>query len=180
MRSFLFSVLTLWLLASGSPTRAADIAIVGAKVYPAPDATPIPDAVVLVHGRSILAVGSGADVSIPKGYALVRADGEVLTAGFWNCHVHLIAEGLLQPSTLSDANLTAAMQKMFTRWGFTTVFDLASTMASANEIRGRIASGSVVGPTILTVGEPFYPPGGTPEYARPICLPQRSPQQLRR
>ena len=55
---------------------------------------------------------------------------------------------------------------MFTRWGFTTVFNLASTMASANTIRDRL--GGVTGPEVLTVGAPFCPPGGAPVYARPI------------
>ena len=148
--------------------KAADIAIVGAKIYPAPDAVAIPDGVVLVHGNRVLAVGPRAGMKIPKGFAVLRATGEVVAAGFWNCHVHLISSGLLHPASLSNTVLTATLQNMFTRWGFTTVFDLASTMASANAIRSRIENGAVEGPTILTVGEPFYPPHGTPWYAQPI------------
>jgi imidazolonepropionase-like amidohydrolase len=48
------------------------------------------------------------------------------------------------------------------------VFDLGSTMKSAGILRDRIQAGRVTGPRILTVGEPFYPPGGTPVYAKPI------------
>jgi imidazolonepropionase-like amidohydrolase len=55
---------------------------------------------------------------------------------------------------------------MLTRWGFTTVFDTASLLKNANVIRQRIAAGQVTGPTILTVGDPFYPKGGTPIYVR--------------
>jgi len=45
---------------------------------------------------------------------------------------------------------------MLTRWGFTTVFDIASVLQNTNLIRHRIESGEVKGPRILTVGEPFW------------------------
>ena len=162
------SALVVCLIFAPAVSRGADIAIVGAKVYPAPDAMAIPDAVVLVHGDRIVAVGPHADVKIPAGVTVIQAGGEVVTAGFWNCHVHLIPSGLLHPQSLPDAALESTLRTMFTQWGFTTVFDLASTMASATAIRARIQSGAVAGPAILTVGEPFYPPNGTPIYARPI------------
>jgi len=53
---------------------------------------------------------------------------------------------------------------MLTRWGFTTVFDIASVLQNTNLIRRRIVSGEAKGPRILTVGEPFWIKGGTPIY----------------
>jgi imidazolonepropionase-like amidohydrolase len=53
-----------------------------------------------------------------------------------------------------------------TRWGFTTVFDIASLLDNTTLIRRRIKSGEVKGPRILTVGEPFWARGGTPIYVR--------------
>ncbi len=55
---------------------------------------------------------------------------------------------------------------MFTRWGFTTVFDIASVLKNTTLIRHRIEIGEVKGPRILTVGEPFWGKGGTPVYVR--------------
>jgi imidazolonepropionase-like amidohydrolase len=55
---------------------------------------------------------------------------------------------------------------MFTRWGFTTVFDTASVLDNTNNIRRRIANGEARGPRVLTVGDPFYPKGGTPVYVK--------------
>jgi len=55
---------------------------------------------------------------------------------------------------------------MLTRWGFTTVFDIASVLENTNLIRRRIESGEVRGPRILTVGEPFWGKGGTPIYVK--------------
>jgi imidazolonepropionase-like amidohydrolase len=55
---------------------------------------------------------------------------------------------------------------MLTRWGFTTVFDIASLLDNTNLIRRRIEGGEVKGPRILTVGEPFWAKGGTPIYVK--------------
>jgi hypothetical protein len=55
---------------------------------------------------------------------------------------------------------------MLTRWGFTTVFDIASVLQNTNLIRHRIEGGEVKGPRILTVGEPFWEKGGTPIYIK--------------
>lgn len=45
---------------------------------------------------------------------------------------------------------------MLTKWGFTTVFDIASALKNTNLIRHRIATSATNGPRILTVGEPFW------------------------
>ena len=160
--------LTLAVCWGMTTARAADLAIVGAKVYPSPAALPILDAVVLVKNDRIVAVGARSNTPVPAGYKIVDAQGGVLVSGFWNCHVHLVSEGLLEPASLSDDELSLRLQEMFVRWGFTTVFDLASTMKSAAAIRDRIRAARVTGPRILTVGEPFFPPAGTPVYAKPI------------
>jgi imidazolonepropionase-like amidohydrolase len=55
---------------------------------------------------------------------------------------------------------------MLTRWGFTTVFDLASSTDNALALRQRVNSGEIAGPMILTVGDPFFPKDGTPIYVR--------------
>jgi imidazolonepropionase-like amidohydrolase len=90
----------------------------------------------------------------------------VVTAGFWNSHVHILTPGLLRAEGLSSKQITSQLQEMLTRWGFTTVFDIASVLQNTTLIRRRIESGEVKGPRILTVGEPFWGKGGTPVYVR--------------
>jgi imidazolonepropionase-like amidohydrolase len=90
----------------------------------------------------------------------------VVTAGFWNSHVHIFTPGLLHSEKLSSSELSSKLEAMLTRWGFTTVFDIASLLDNTNSIRRRIDSGEARGPRILTVGEPFYPKGGIPVYIR--------------
>jgi imidazolonepropionase-like amidohydrolase len=89
-----------------------------------------------------------------------------VTAGFWNSHVHILTPGLLHAEKRSPEEITSQLQAMFTSWGFTTVFDIASVLQNTNLIRRRIASGEVIGPKILTVGEPFWVKGGTPVYVK--------------
>jgi len=66
---------------------------------------------------------------------------------------------------------------MLTRWGFTTVFDLASSTENAMALRRRINSGDIQGPMILTVGDPFFPKDGTPIYVRDFLKPQGWPSE---
>jgi len=154
--------------AAASSAAASDLVIVGATVYPAPDAPVITNAALLVHDGRIQAIGPRGSVRIPAGATVVDETGKVITAGFWNNHVHLLTPTLIGEKTQTDAALTGELDRMFTRWGFTTVFDLASTSATAGDIRRRIEAGVVAGPNILTVGEPFFTPHGTPSNARPI------------
>jgi imidazolonepropionase-like amidohydrolase len=80
--------------------------------------------------------------------------------------VHILTPGLLHAEKLSSQQIASQLEEMLTRWGFTTVFDIASVLDNTTLIRRRIESGEVKGPRILTVGEPFWVKGGTPIYVR--------------
>jgi imidazolonepropionase-like amidohydrolase len=43
---------------------------------------------------------------------------------------------------------------------------VASILANTNNIRTRIAAGEILGPRILTTGEPFFPQDGVPSYVK--------------
>ncbi len=144
----------------------SEYAIVGAKIYPSPDAAPIDDGVVIVRDGRIAQMGPRSAVKTPSGMRVIDAHGDVLTAGFWNCHIHLMIDPLLNAAKAKPETLQAALQAMLTRWGFTTVFDLASDTENSLALRRRIETGEVAGPRILTVGAPFYPEHGTPIYVR--------------
>jgi imidazolonepropionase-like amidohydrolase len=160
------SLLLLCLLFGGSLGRASDLALVGAKVYPSPTAPAIESGSVLVHNGRIVAVGPGAAVKVPRDATVIDCKGLVVTAGFWNSHVHILTPGLLHADTLSSQRITSQLEGMLTRWGFTTVFDIASILSNTTLIRRRIDGGDVNGPRILTVGEPFWAQDGTPIYVK--------------
>ena len=55
---------------------------------------------------------------------------------------------------------------MATRYGYTTIVDLASFPDNTKALRRRVDSGEIAGPRILTAGAPLYPPEGVPYYVR--------------
>ncbi|WP_166675191.1 amidohydrolase family protein [Novosphingobium sp. PhB55] len=150
------------------PALAEDFAVVGARIYADPQAKALENGVVIVRDGRIAAVGSRAQVSVPQGMKTIPGAGRTLVAGFWNSHVHLMTHDLLHPDAADPAKLAGQLRDMFTRWGFTTVFDLTSSTASATALRRMIREGRFAGPQILTVGDPFFPKNGTPVYARPV------------
>jgi imidazolonepropionase-like amidohydrolase len=159
-------VLLACVFSTVSPGLASDLALVGARIYPSPTEPPIENGSILIHDDHILAVGPGATITVPKDATVIDCKGLVVTAGFWNSHVHILTPGLLHAEKRSPEEITSQLQEMLTSWGFTTVFDIASVLQNTNLIRRRIASGEVIGPKILTVGEPFWVKGGTPVYVK--------------
>lgn len=160
------TLLLTWALFACGISRAQDLALVGAKIYPSPAGPAIEGGTVLVQGRRIAAVGPSTTIQIPKNATVLDCRGMVVTAGFWNSHVHILLPGLLQAEKLSSQQITKQLDEMLTRWGFTTVFDIASVLKNTELIRQRIESGEVKEPRILTVGEPFWTKGGTPVYPK--------------
>lgn len=155
-------------MACAWPALAADLAIVDARVYPAPDAAPIERGTVLVRDGRIAAVGPAATVVVPDGTTVIAGRGAVVTAGFWNSHVHFLTPPLREAAARPAPELEAALGAMLVRWGFTTVFDIASFNGSASALRRRIEAGEIAGPAILTVDAPFFPKDGTPVYVRAL------------
>lgn len=162
------AALLLVVVGLGSPARAADLAIVGAKVYTAPDAAPIERGTVLMRKGRIAAVGPTAQVRVSRRAQRIDGTGAVVVAGFWNSHVHMLPVPLREATSRPAAELSAALEAMFTRWGFTAVFDIGSLPGNTVALRRRVAAGEVTGPMILTTDALFFPEGGTPVYVREL------------
>ena len=163
---FALSLLSLWVFCSCGVSRASDLALIDAKIYRSPTEPPIENGSILVHKGRIFVVGPSVTIKVPRNATVIDCKGLIVTAGFWNSHVHILTPGLLHAEKLSSEQTASQLQEMLTRWGFTTVFDIASVLNNTTLIRRRIESGEVKGPRILTVGEPFWVKGGTPIYVR--------------
>lgn len=155
MRIHLALLLSLLFAASGLAV-AADVALTGAKVYPSPTDTPIENASIVIHEGHILSVGPGSTIKIPRSAKVIDCKGLVITAGFWNSHVHILTPALLHGRDSGAEALDHELDEMFNRWGFTTVFDISSVLDNTLALRSRIESGELRGPRILTVGEPVW------------------------
>ena len=155
------------LTASAAPAPAEPVvAITGATVYPSPTAAPIPGGVVLLQGGKVLQVGTAHDVPVPPKATIIDGKGLGVAAGFWNCHVHFTGPEWTDAASAPRQALSAAMENMLNRSGFTTVLDAGSATANTVALRNRVQSGDVPGPRILTAGASLFPKDGIPAYLR--------------
>ena len=141
-----------------------DLALIGAKVYTSPTAAPIENAVIVIRGGKIAEIGPDGRVKIPKGIPFIDCGGKVITAGFWNSHVHFTEAVWDKSETATPAQLEPHMQEMLTRWGFTTVFDIGSNPYHTLPLRIRVDAGEVAGPKIYTTAGNILPENGIPVY----------------
>ena len=158
--------------------RLPVVALVGGRVYQSPTATPIDDATVMIEGGRIVGVGPRAQVRVPSTARVIDCQNKVLVAGLQNSHVHFSEPHWAGAATQPAAVLTAQLQRMLTRYGFTTVVDTGSFLPDTTALRRRIQSGEVEGPRILTGGLPLYPPNGIPYYLKDGSIPRALLLQL--
>lgn len=178
-RDLLLALIVVCLAGIGSWSNdtpdKSDLALVGGKIYSSPTAAPIENAVVLVHDGKIVAIGKRGEIKLPKAAQVIDCTGKVITAGFWNSHVHFTEPVWNGAATVPRDKLEQHMQEMLTRWGFTTVWDIGSFPGDTLALRKRVDSGEVPGPTIYTTAGAIYPENGIPVY-----IPEPIRQQIKR
>ncbi len=176
LAAFVTVLLLVFALAARSAAEqpSGDVALVGATVYPTPQAVPVKHAVILIHDGKIVKVGNDDDVEIPKSAYIIECAGRFITAGFWNNHVHFIEDAWKGAAEAPAAKLEEHMQTMLTKWGFTTVFDIGSVPQDTLALRKRIEGGELPGPKIYTTAGMIFPENGIPIY-----VPKDLAQQLK-
>ena len=170
-RAALFHGLLAAAAGIGATANAQTLALVGGKVYASPDAAPLDDAVVLTANGIIAAIGSRSDVQIPSDARVIDCTGKTVVAGFWNSHVHFTEAVWRNAGSAPAAPLTAHMQEMLTRWGFTTVWSLGSDPDNSMALRRRVYADEILGPNIFLVGS-IFPRDGRPAYLPDARLPE--------
>ena len=139
---------------------AAVTAIVGGTVVDLEGKAPIENAVILVEGERIMAIGEAGEVKIPDGAARIDTGGSWLIPGLMNMHVHL---GLVLPGKMkaelydeSEAALAlrmAANARESLQAGVTTI-RLTGARAHADlALMRAINKGQADGPHIFSAGE---------------------------
>ena len=143
----------------------ATLVIRGAKVYPSPDLQPLENATILIRDGRIAAVGD-AGLNVPAEAQAVPCDHCVVTAGFWNAHIHFTERKWSNAEWANASRLNDQLADMLTSRGFTTVVDTGSNLRDTIPIRRRIETGQLAGPYIYTAGSALYPPNAIPFYLR--------------
>ncbi len=173
-------LLMFWPLRDPHPLARAGggtFAIPNAKVYISPDLPPLDGATIVVRNGRIADVGTG--VAVPPGVPSLPCDRCVVTAGFWNTHVHFSEPKFNDAIWGHRASVETDLEDMLTRRGFTTVVDAGSDPRVSVSLRRRMESGEIRGPHIYLAGRSIYPPAGIPYYVResvPIWIRWLMPQ----
>jgi imidazolonepropionase-like amidohydrolase len=122
----------------------------------------IRDAVVVVEGERIVAVGTG-DAAVPAGAEVIDLRQYTGIPGLIDVHTHMTyfwdgtpgtnpwrAGGSRTPDETVDAAATNALHTLGT--GVTTVRDLGASNYTDIRLRDRIASGAIIGPRMIVAG----------------------------
>jgi imidazolonepropionase-like amidohydrolase len=171
LRTVLFHGLLAAGVGIGAAANAETLALVGGKVYASPEAAALDDAVVVATDGVITAIGSRSEIQIPAGTRVIDCAGKTVVAGFWNSHVHFTEAVWRNAGSAPATPLTAHMQAMLTRWGFTTVWSLGSDPSDSMALRRRVYADEVLGPNIFLVGS-IFPRDGRPEYLPEARIPE--------
>lgn len=158
-----------------------------ARIYTTPAAAPIEDGTVVITDGRIDDVGPTELIKIPTAATEIPCDHCIITAGFWNAHVHFTEPKWSGAEWKKFDALNAQLADMFLQRGFTTVIDVGSNASDTLAIRRRIEQGDLKGPFIYTAESPLYPPHGIPFYladlpfwVRAIMPQPETPEQARK
>ena len=151
-------------------------AIEGATVIDGVSNEPIPDAVILVEGTMLRAVGPREKVSIPGGANRINAAGKTILPGILCVHGHLaMAEGLERKAEFFNRERLQRDANAYLYYGVTHMLSLGIDM---EPIWGFIAdqrAGNVGGARLYTAGLGFaakegWRPGGYNNIHRPTTV----------
>ena len=143
----------------------------GGSVYASPEATPISDAVIVTSAGVITALGRSSEIQIPPDAQVIDCTGKTIVAGFWNSHVHFTEAVWNNAGSAPAAPLTAHMQAMLTRWGFTTAWSVGSNPSDSLALRRRVYADEILGPNIFLAGS-IFPKDGRPAYLPDAQIPE--------
>jgi imidazolonepropionase-like amidohydrolase len=124
-------------LAAGVQARSGVIALVGGTVIDGTGRPPLADAVVVIDGDRITAIGARGKVTIPADATTIDTNGMSIIAGLWDMHAHV--EQVEQGAVYLAA-------------GVTSVRDMGNVMPFITAMRDTIATGTGLGPRILVNG----------------------------
>jgi imidazolonepropionase-like amidohydrolase len=158
------------LLATRVAAQDAQLVIRGARIHPSPGAQPIEGGTIVVRDGKIAEVRAGSGGELPSAGRVIEASGLVVTAGFWNCHVHFTEPKWAGADALPESALREHLRAMLTSHGFTSVVDTGSDYRNTEALRKRIAGGAP-GPQIVAASGSFVPENGSPAYLE-VKLPE--------
>lgn len=150
---------------SAQSSTPSVLAFVGATVIDGSGAAPVQDAIVIVDGDRVRAVGPRASTPVPAGAQVIDAAGRTILPGLADLHTHL--QGGWDGERPDYLGFTRYLDA-FLYNGVTTILDPGNSMPIATQIRQEIAEGRLRGPRVYITGlmidraDPLWPPLAEP------------------
>jgi len=141
-----------------APPAGPIVALTGATLIDGTGAAPLNDAVIVVQGKRISAVGPAKSVRVPKNAKRIDLAGLVVLPGLIDSHIHYGLEALRGGG---DVEAHSKLQE-FIDCGVTTVKDLGDAFPWIIELKRKIEAGEIKGPRLFAAGPTFTAPGGHP------------------
>jgi len=152
--------------AAASPPDAPVTAVHAAHLIDPVAGRVLDDALVILSGDRVVAVGAAATTPVPAGARRIDLGAATLLPGLIDVHVHLTSnasdEGLngLVKSTAREAVDGVANARRTLQAGFTTVRNVGAGGFSDVALRDAINEGEIEGPRMLVSGPPLGATGG--------------------
>ena len=153
------SALTAFQQSPASPRPVGSpVALVGGTLIDGTGAAPVLNSVVLIRGERIERIGTTESVTIGPEFEQVSTEGMTVLPGLWDLHVHLMYGGHpngrfwfdTYTSQFEGVTIPASARQMLMA-GVTSVRDLGAPPGIVN-VKKRIASGELPGPTVYVAG----------------------------
>jgi len=184
-----FVLVSMFLAVADVSAETRVTALQGGTVVNLDGGPPLENAVILVEGERITAIGSAGGIDIPAQADVVDTSGTWLIPGLMNMHVHL---GLVLPGKMAeeladetDGELTLRMAKAARESldaGVTTIRTLDQDDSSDLALKAAIEKGQVPGPRIYSAASSWRKiqiSGGISDEQGAIAEPWMSPEEIR-
>jgi len=134
--SLILGLLGGFLSAMPGNAQGQALVIEGGTLIDGTGGTPLRNAVIVMEGDRIRAVGTKGQVSYPPNARVIQADGRTILPGLFECHIHY----------------RDWMPPIFLRYGITTVADTANPTAWILAQREALRNGRIKGPRLYVTG----------------------------
>jgi imidazolonepropionase-like amidohydrolase len=140
-----------------------------AKLFDGTGAAPIANAVIVITGDHITAVGTASKVSVPAGAKVVDLGTATLLPGFIDAHTHIIGRSLSDPmwdeAIVKDYDSYGAIvgvsnARKTLMAGFTSIRNVGSPNFDDMALRAAVDADVVPGPRMENAGHSFGITGG--------------------
>ncbi|HTO97826.1 MAG TPA: amidohydrolase family protein [Myxococcales bacterium] len=153
------------LAAIASPSFAEVVVLKGARLIDGTGRAPVANAVLVIDGDRIAAVGAEGKVKVPQGARVIHAKGRTVMPGLINAHGHagLVVNGQNKADGYTKENVQAQLV-LYEQYGVTSVLSLGLNRDLGYEVRDEQRAGNLPGASLFLAGRGI----GVPDAAPPV------------